>query len=265
MAQYQELDKIPAELFRHIYGLRRTFPSDLIYAREDLGGCGESQISDAAQLQKWTYLHSLAHNGHRSAFVVASLIQRALTASITDPPVYCTSLVAWGKQLGLTLHQATPALSPPALSHFIAAASSTIPRPIYSDGFFMVDSPLLDMLTRSSAELTAGHAVVATGVYLPPVNGLPAVALKISNPVGSASDAYYQELLGIAVSILTSRTTSLIAYADCSSAITRAHQSRSLLGPAVGHLQHGSLFLGIRALTSLSSLPVMLTWTPLPS
>jgi hypothetical protein len=38
MAQYQELDKTPAELFRQIYGLRRTFPSDLIYAPEDLGG-----------------------------------------------------------------------------------------------------------------------------------------------------------------------------------------------------------------------------------
>jgi hypothetical protein len=118
------------------------------------------------------------------------------------------------------------------------------------------------MLTRPPAELTADHAVAATGVYLPPTNGLPAVALKISTPDGSASDAYYQDLLGIAVSILTSRTTSLTAYSDCSSAITRAYQSLSLMGPAVGHLQHGSLLLGIRALTSLSSLPVMLTWTP---
>jgi hypothetical protein len=38
--QYQELDKTPAELLRQIYGLRRTFPSDLIYAPENLGGCG---------------------------------------------------------------------------------------------------------------------------------------------------------------------------------------------------------------------------------
>lgn len=35
--QYQELDKTPAELLRQIYGLRRTFPSYLIYAPEELG------------------------------------------------------------------------------------------------------------------------------------------------------------------------------------------------------------------------------------
>jgi hypothetical protein len=53
--QYSELDKIPAPLLRHIYGLRRTFPADLIYAPETVGGCGESRLSDIAQLQKWTY------------------------------------------------------------------------------------------------------------------------------------------------------------------------------------------------------------------
>jgi hypothetical protein len=54
----------------------------------------------------------------------------------------------------------------------------------------------------------------------------------------------------------------MTAYSDCSSAITRAHQSLSLMGPAVEHLQHGSLLLEIRVLSSLSSLPVTLTWTP---
>lgn len=49
--QYRELDKAPAELLRQIYGLRRTFPTDLIYAPEDVGGCGESRISDATQLR----------------------------------------------------------------------------------------------------------------------------------------------------------------------------------------------------------------------
>ncbi len=73
-AQYQELDRIPAELFRNIYGLRRTFPSSLIYAPEAIGGCGESRISDAAQLQKWQYLHSVAHLGRQSADTVSALL-----------------------------------------------------------------------------------------------------------------------------------------------------------------------------------------------
>ncbi len=114
MAQYQELDTIPAALLRQVYGLRCTFPSDLIYAPEDMGGCGETRISDAVQLQKWTYLHSLAHTGCTS--VVTSMLQRALTASITDRSVYCTSLVAWGRRMGLTLYQAPPAPIPHALS-----------------------------------------------------------------------------------------------------------------------------------------------------
>lgn len=117
------------------------------------------------------------------------------------------------------------------------------------------------MLTQPTADLTAKYAVEATGVYLPPANGLPAIALRITIPFCSASDAYYQELLGISVSVLASRTLPLTAFSDCSSEITRAHQSLSLLGPAVGHLQHGSLFLGIQAISSLSPLPLTLTWT----
>ncbi len=92
-SQYQELDKTPAELLRQIYGLRRTFPSDIISAPEDLGGCGETRISDAAQLQKWTHLHSLTHNGGTSTGAVTSMLKRALASYITDPPVYCSSLV----------------------------------------------------------------------------------------------------------------------------------------------------------------------------
>ena len=38
--QYDELDKVPTALLRQIYGLRRCFPTDLIYAPEDVGGCG---------------------------------------------------------------------------------------------------------------------------------------------------------------------------------------------------------------------------------
>ncbi len=44
--QYLELDRIPTELLRQIYGLRRTSPQELIYAPENVGGCGETRISD---------------------------------------------------------------------------------------------------------------------------------------------------------------------------------------------------------------------------
>ncbi len=35
--QYDELDRAPTELFRHIYGLRRTYPTDLIILWINLG------------------------------------------------------------------------------------------------------------------------------------------------------------------------------------------------------------------------------------
>ncbi len=136
-------------MLRQIYCLRRTFPPDLIYAPENLGGCGETRISDGAQLQKWTYLHSLSHNGGAPGAVVTSLLQRALLASITDFPVFCIiSLVTWGKSMGLTLHQATPALLPSALTHFLAATQAPITRPIYTDGSFTVDSSLMAVLRQ---------------------------------------------------------------------------------------------------------------------
>jgi hypothetical protein len=165
--------------------------------------------------------------------------------------------------MGLTLHQASQAPIPESLQQLMAATYAVEPRPIYTDGSFAVDALLLASLTQSPADFTSQFAVAATGVYLPQANGAPAVALRFSTPIGSASDAYYQELLGISLSMLLSRATPLIAYSDCSSAIARAHQSRSLLGPAVGHLQHGALLLGIRALLSSQTLPLTLTWTPL--
>jgi hypothetical protein len=118
-AQYLELDRIPTELLRQIYCLRRTFPTDLIYAPENLGGCGETRISDNAQLQKWTYLHSVAHLGRHSADTVSALLQRALTVDPTSPTVYCTSLIDWGCRMGLTLRQAPKVDLPEVVLSFI--------------------------------------------------------------------------------------------------------------------------------------------------
>ena len=70
-----------------------------------------------------------------------------------------------------------------------------------------------------------------------------------------ATDAYYQELLDISISALLAQTMPIHAFSDCSSAI-------SLSGVAVGHLQHGSLLVDLRAFEALQHPPLTLTWTP---
>jgi hypothetical protein len=96
-------------------------------------------------------------------------------------------------------------------------------------------------------DLTAWRArcflSVAGGV--PPLGGSPSLALLIRTPKHLATDAYYQELLGTSVSVLLSQATPTLAFSDCSSAIKRTHHALDTLGPAVGHLQHGTLLLGI--------------------
>jgi hypothetical protein len=76
------------------------------------------------------------------------------------------------------------------------------------------------------------------------------------------TDAYYQELLGTTISMLLSRHTPLQAFSDCSSAIRRTQQALYPLGPAVGHLQHGDLLLGVRAIATQTCYPTTLKWTP---
>lgn len=50
--------------------------------------------------------------------------------------------------------------------------------------------------------------------------------------------------------LLLVQATLIAAYSDCSSAIKRTHQAQNVLGPAIGHLQHGSLLLGMRHIES---------------
>ncbi len=76
------------DLFRQIYGLRRTFPIDLIYSPEDVGGCGKSRLSDIAQLLTFNLSPWLKSCGH-----CLSLLRRALNASVTNSPFYCTSVI----------------------------------------------------------------------------------------------------------------------------------------------------------------------------
>lgn len=130
-----------------------------------MGGWGEARISDAylhSLIIKWTYLHSLTHNVGTSAGAVTCLLKWALTSSIMDPLVYCTSLVDWGKRMGLTLHQAPTVTIPIDLFCFLAPMHTAVPRPIYSDGCFAVDASLLVTFTQSPTDLTRNYRVVAT-------------------------------------------------------------------------------------------------------
>jgi hypothetical protein len=95
------------------------------------------------------------------------------------------------------------------------------------------------------------------------MHGKPAIDLRIStSPTSNATDAYYQELLGIAIATLLAQIMPIHAFSDCSSAITRARQALSHSGPAIGHLQHGSLLLGLRSSATQCHRHHTLTWTP---
>jgi hypothetical protein len=119
--------------------------------------------------------------------------------------------------------------------------SNTSSRSLFTDGSFALNAPLLDMLTLPVIELSACYARVAMGIYLPPSDGAPAAALTIHTQQGDTTGAYYKELLGIAVAALVSTVTPIATFADCSSAIRRATQAASSLGPVIGHLQHGTI------------------------
>lgn len=121
----------PTPLFGQIYGLRQSFPVDLIYAPEDVGGCGESRLSDIAQLQKWQYLNFITHLGQGHADTMTALIIRAQYA---DSSFYGSSIIALGRRMGLSLHQALVSEIPPALSSFLSAVSTGRLRKCYSDG-----------------------------------------------------------------------------------------------------------------------------------
>jgi hypothetical protein len=118
------------------------------------------------------------------------------------------------------------------------------------------------MLTLPPQDLTRKSAKTATGIYLPPSHDSEALALLIRTPSDQATDAYYQELLGVSVTTLLSLRTPLMAFSDCSAAIKRAHQAMSPFGPSVGSLRHGSLLLGLRLMGATREATSTLHWVP---
>ena len=54
-------------------------------------------------------------------------------------------------------------------------------------------------------------------------------------PLGRATDAYYQELLGTAMGALMVQHTTVNAYSDCQAAIRRFRHASNPLGASIGH------------------------------
>ena len=133
--------------------------------------------------------------------------------------------------MGLTLSQAPEVDLPLAVTEFIAHATASQVRSIYTDGSFAVSVPLLDLLSLPPTDLATTSGVAATGVYLPSTRDAGALALLIQTPTRAVTDAYYQELLGTTISMLLSIHTPLRAFSDCSSAIRRTQQALYSLGP----------------------------------
>ncbi len=187
----------------------------------ELGGCGETRISDATQLQKWQYLQSTSHLGRTSGDATTELIDRAINADITAPSDYCSSLVDSGRRLGIDMRRQPVTPMPSALTTFINKAVTTTTRPVYTDSFFTVNDPLLASLTLPPAMLTRGYLLAAMGMYFPQHEGSPPLALLIRTPTASATDAYYLELLGTAILMKLAQAVPITAYSDCSSALTK--------------------------------------------
>jgi hypothetical protein len=177
----------------------------LIYTPTSLGGCGEELISDTSQLQKWTYLQLVSHLGAASSAVVTDLITRAQQNSILSPSRYCSSLLEWSQLLDISLTRSATAELPQGVTDFLQAVRTKEQVTIFTDGSFeLVKVPLLSALTLSRSDQITQFGRGATGIYIPPSEGHPALALQLTTPTGRATDAYYQELLGTAMGALMS-------------------------------------------------------------
>ena len=87
-------------------------------------------------------------------------------------------LLDWGHQLGLSLSKSNPTPLPRGVLDFIEALHTKGQVTVYTDGSFeLVRVPLLSALTLSKTDLTAQFGRGATGVYVPPSAGHPAMAL----------------------------------------------------------------------------------------
>ncbi len=107
LQQHQKIDKVPYQAYGRIYGLRRGFPLALIYTPINERGCGETKLSDEVNAMTLKILHSNMHLEGISATVSNNLIHRAMEQrrNKIKPREYVDSLIQWGCEMGLLLHQ----------------------------------------------------------------------------------------------------------------------------------------------------------------
>jgi hypothetical protein len=177
------------------------------------------------------------------------LICRAQRNTILSPSRYCSSLFDWDHHLGLSLARSNPTHLPQGVVDFIQALTNKGQVTVYTDSFIkFMRVPLLAALTLSKTDQTAQYGRGATSIYVPPSTGHPAIELQLTTPLGRATNAYYQELLGKAMGALMVQHAPICAYSDCQAAIHRFRHASNPLGASIGHLQYGPLVYGIRQL-----------------
>lgn len=170
LQQYQDLDKIPYQLLKQIYGLRYTFLQALIYTPVALGGCEEKSISDSIQLTKWKYFHSAIHLGGLAKSTANALIARGSTTPrrFSTLTCYTDSLLQWAAQIGLSLHQH---VSPPCHQRsniYEHSLQSQHPHPSKSMVTAPLHSALLPASSISPAFFMTSAPISVKGQLVPP-------------------------------------------------------------------------------------------------
>jgi hypothetical protein len=260
LQQYRDLDKIPYQLFKQIYGLRLTFPLSLIYTPIALGGCGAKSISDSIQLTKWKYLHSSIHLGGLAQATADALITRGSTTprQQTTHTCYTDSLLQWAAQIGLTLHPHTSTPSPPLIQLLRNKLARPSPSPIiiYGDGSFALrPTTCLQHLTSTPNDLRNAQGTGATGLtatHVTHTGERTNLQIRITaQQEPCVTTPLFHELLSIsfASAILPPSTPSTI-YSDSRQALKLALMSYTKLTPAFSHLPCGPILKTIRSSTA---------------
>ncbi len=186
LAQYQDLDRTPNPPTL----TNRILPTYLIYAPLKVGGCGEHRISDAAQLQKWSYqLNSVCHLNPASKAVV----HLSSTAHSTPPlPThFATALVSFNmvpQLASLSNRLPTPQCHQQSkpfdrlwqpLAMWTSTQTALLPSKFHPQ-------PPSSFSTHpiSNISNTRDHGVGATGIDICPKQSLPPMALKLVAPPG---------------------------------------------------------------------------------
>jgi hypothetical protein len=257
LQQYRDLDKIPYQLLKQIYGLRHTFPQALIYTPVALGGCGGKSISDSIQLTKWKYLHSSIHLGGLAKSTANDLLLRGSTTprSSSRHTCYTDSLLQWATQIGLSLHRHISSPAAPQIQNLRAllAEPSLSPIQIFGDGSFTLrPATCLEHLTTIPADLRTNLGNGATGLTITrttPKGTATNIHIRLASPTETClTTPLFHELLSICfASSILPPTTNADIYSDSKQALKLAQQSLANLAPVYSHLPCGPILQALQS------------------